>query len=268
MSDTVEIKPISARCKVCGGKLVNDWLRGVCVCENCGNKWDLSDMITDFADYSRVVEKIKRAHELLEDTDSSASAGQALVLFKSAESDCTRFNDAYGAELSAVCKKGKEQAGIIGHYAAAKSYFEKENYIKAHDEFKKAGGFKDSEEYLFKCDDGIKIQRKKRIPYAVIIGLVLPAVLTIVLHLKTGIDFWPCVAIFLASAAGAAYAVYLEGVLSIIIEILSFIVAVPLLLFLLLSYGFGMNITTASRISIGVPLLIVAVIAVLAERKQ
>ena len=268
MSDTVEIKPISSRCKVCGGKLVNDWPGGACVCENCGNKWALSDMIPNLSDYSRAIDKIKRAQELLSDTDSNTTAGQALVLFKSAESDCTRFNDAYGAELSAVCKKGKEQAGIVGHYAAAKSYFEKENYIKANDEFKKTAGFKDTEEYLLKCEDGIKIQRKKRIPYAVIIGLVLPAVLTIVLHLKTGIDFWPCVAIFLIAAAGAAYAVYLEGVLSIIIEILSFIVAVPLLLFLLLSYGFGMNITTASRISIGVPLLIVAVIAVLAERKQ
>lgn len=268
MQENAEIKPISMRCKICGGTLVNDWLGGACICENCGNKWDLSDMIPNLSDYSRVIEKIKRAQELLNDTDSSASAGQALVMFKSAESDCKKFNDAAGSELSAICQKGKEQAVIIGHYASAKSYFEKENYIKANDEFKKTVGFKDTEEYLLKCEDGIKIQRKKRMPYAVIIGLVLPAVLTIVLHLKTGIDFWPCVAIFLIAAAGAAYAVYLEGVLSIIIEILSFIVAVPLLLFLLLSYGFGMNITTASRISIGVPLLIVAVIAVLAERKN
>ena len=268
MSDAAEIKTISERCKICGGKLVNDWLGGACVCENCGNKWSLSDMIPNLSDYSRAIDKIKKAKELLNDIDSSASAGQALVLFKAAESDCTKFNDAVGSELSALCKKGKEQAGIIGHYASAKSYFEKENYIKAFDEFKKTGGFKDTEEYLLKCEDGIKIQRKKRIPYAVIIGLVLPAVLTIVLHLKTGIDFWPCVGIFLVAAAGAAYAVYREGVPSIIIEVLSFVVAVPLLLFLLLSYGFGMNITTAFRLSIGVPLLIVAVIAVLAERKQ
>ena len=268
MSDTVEIKPISMRCKICGGKLVNDWPGGACVCENCGNKWALSDMIPNLSDYSRAIDKIKRAQELLSDTDSNTSAGQALVLFKAAESDCNKIGDAFSAELSALCKKGKEQAGIIGHYASAKSYFAKENYIKAEAEFKKTGGFKDTAEYLLKCEDGIKIQRKKRIPYALIIGCILPVILAIVLHEKAGLHVGLCIPVFLLTAAGAAYAVYLEGTLSIIIEILSFVVSVPLLLFVVLAYGFGMEVMTALKIAVGVPLLIVVVIAVLAERKQ
>ena len=268
MSETVEIKPVSMRCKICGGKLVNDWLNGVCVCENCGNKWALSDMIPGFADYSRAVEKIKRAKELLNDTDSPASAGQALVLFKSAEADCTKFNDAYGAELIAICKEGRTQAQVIGHYSSAKNYFEKENYRRARDEFKKAEGFKDSEEYLPKCEEGIKAQRRKRIPYSVIIGMILPLILALVLREKVGLHIGICIPVFLVLSAAAAFAVYLEGSVSIIIEILSFVVSVPLLLFLILAYGFNMATMTALKIAVGAPLLIVVVIAVLAERKQ
>ncbi len=268
MSEPVEIKPISMRCKICGGTLVNDWLGGACVCENCGNKWSLSDMVPNFADYSRVIEKIKRAKELLNDTDSAASAGQALVMYKSAESDCTKFNDAVGAELAAVCREGRAQASVTGHYASAKAYLEKENYRRARDEFKKAEGFKDSEELLVKCEEGIRIQRKKRIPYAVIIGIILPLILAIVLHEKAGLHIGICIPVFIVCSTATAFAVYLEGTISIIIEILSFVVSVPLLLFLVLAYGFHMEVMTAVKIAVGVPLLIVAVIAVLAERKQ
>ena len=120
MSDTVEIKPISMRCKICGGKLVNDWLGGACVCENCGNKWDLSDMIPNLSDYSRVIEKIKRAQELLNDTDSSASASQALVMFKSAESDCKKFNDAAGSEKEdTLCGDNRPRSSCGSDYRLA-----------------------------------------------------------------------------------------------------------------------------------------------------
>lgn len=268
MQENAEIKPISMRCKICGGTLVNDWLGGACVCENCGNKWSLSDMVPNFSDYSRVIEKIKRAKDLLNDTDSAASAGQALVMFKSAESDCRKFNDAVGAELAEVCKEGRAQASVTGHYATAKSYLAKENYRRARDEFMKADGFKDSEELLTKCEEGAKIQQRKRIPYAVIIGMILPLILSIFVHETAGLPLWSCVLIFIVCWAGAAFAVYLDGTISILIEIFSYVVSVPLLLDLILAYGFHMDHATALKISVGVPLLIVAVIAVLAERKN
>ncbi len=98
--------------------------------------------------------------------------------------------------------------------------------------------------------------------------MILPLILALVLYEKVGLHIGICIPIFLVLSAAAAFAVYLEGAVSIIIEILSFVVSVPLFLFLVLAYGFNMETLTALKVAVGVPLLIVVVIAVLAERKQ
>ena len=71
----LDAKPVSMRCKICGGSLANDYFAGACRCENCGNKWNLSDMIPNYKDYQKVIDKLNRAAEALDNADDPAKAG-------------------------------------------------------------------------------------------------------------------------------------------------------------------------------------------------
>ena len=131
------VKPVSMKCKICGGDLANDYMLGACVCENCGNRWSLADLIPNYKDYSRIIEKLNKAKELLADGADEAQSGQALILYKSAEADCLKFTDAIASDLLKLCNKGQEDARTAKIYASGKSYLEKENFRKAFSEFEK-----------------------------------------------------------------------------------------------------------------------------------
>ena len=262
------IKPVSMKCKICGGDLANDYMLGACVCENCGNRWSLADIIPNYKDYSRIIEKINKAKEMLADGADTSQAGQALILYKSAEADCLRFSDSIASDLLKLCNAGQEEAKKAKTYASGKSYLEKENYIRALSEFNKVKGYKDTDLLIPQCEEGVKVQRRKRIPYAVIVGMIIPAILGFFLHEKAGLNIPLCILVFLAGSALLSFVIYLEGVLSIIVEILSFLLSVPLLLYMILAYGFHMAPGAAVKLAIGIPVAVVAVIAVLAERKQ
>ena len=72
----------------------------------------------------------------------------------------------------------------------------------------------------------------------------------------------------LVLAAGCAYAIYLEGTLAIIIQILSVLSAVPLILFLILAYGFHMDTGPAAVTAIVAPIAVIVVIGLKPERKE
>ena len=73
----VNATPISLKCKVCGGDIVNDYLGGTCVCANCGNKWAIADVIPDYGKYSRIIAGIAKANEIIESDTKVASANEA-----------------------------------------------------------------------------------------------------------------------------------------------------------------------------------------------
>ena len=89
------------------------------------------------------------------------------------------------------------------------------------------------------------------------IGLVIPIVIGVLLYEKTPVPIWGIIPICLALAAGCSYAVYLENTLSVVIIVLSFLSAVPLILFVILAYGYQMDTGPAATIAIGAPLALV-----------
>ena len=54
MSD-VKATPVSLKCSVCGGDIVNNYLAGLSQCANCGNRWNIADVVPDYGKYSRRV---------------------------------------------------------------------------------------------------------------------------------------------------------------------------------------------------------------------
>ena len=60
MSD-VKATPVSLKCSVCGGDIVNNYLAGLSQCANCGNRWNIADVIPDYGKYSRIIANINKA---------------------------------------------------------------------------------------------------------------------------------------------------------------------------------------------------------------
>jgi len=264
----VTAAPATLKCKVCGGDLVNDYLTGACVCAHCGNKWSLQDLIPDYSKYTRVIEKMNRAKELLDGKADVATAGQALLMYKTAATDCAAHPDAISSDLLRVCKEGQARCEQVKHYAKANNYFEKKTYRRALTEFELIPDYKDVSEKIEECKKMILVERKKRIPLAIVMGLILPTILCIFLREKAGLPLTIDIPVALVLAAGCAYAIYLEGTLAIIIQILSVLSAVPLILFLILAYGFHMDAGPAAVTAIVAPIAVIVVIGLKPERKE
>lgn len=268
MSETVNVKPLSLKCKICGGNLVSDYLSSSCICENCGNKWAMTDMIPNIGEYSHITDKIRRALDMLTDYEDSVKLSQALGLFKSAEEDCLKEANEVSSDLLRICKEGEEQISTFKHYSSGKNYYKKRNYYKARPEFEKVKDYKDSSVYIEKCDTQIAASRKKRIPFAVIVGMILPAVLSLFLHEAFGIHLAICIPVFLIISGLLAYGIYRGGTLSIILEIVSFLLVVPLILFSIMVYGIHMDKSLSLKIAIGVPAALVVLFVILSETKK
>ena len=263
----VTAAPASLKCKICGGDLVNHYLTGACVCAHCGNKWNLQDLIPDYGKYTRIIEKMNQAQSILDGKEDVATAGQAQLMFKSAALECSAHPDAISSDLMRVCKEGEDQAERIKHYAKGMMYFEKKVYKKALSEFEQTQGYKDVAELSETCKEQIIIERKKRIPYAAIISLILPTILCIFMKEKLGLSLAVDIPCALIVAVGIAYAVYMDGTWAIILQIASFACAVPLIIFLVLAYGFNMAVGQAATIAVIAPIAVIAFFAVTTERK-
>ena len=256
------------KCMICGGDLANDYLLGSCVCENCGNKWSLEDLEPTYKQYIHIIEKLNTANDLLAGENAGVKqAEQAVLLYKSAAAECINHTTDIGSDLMELCKNGQERAGLIKAYAGAKSHFDKKAYDKALAEFEKLNGYKDSEEMVTKCREQIVLARKRRIPYAVIVGMILPAILFFFMKEKGDVSMALCLLVFIAASAGLGYAVYLNGALSVVVEVLSLIMLVPLLIFTVLVYVFHISTGLAAGLAVGVPFVIVVLIMIFAERQ-
>ena len=259
--------PISHKCKICGGDIAFDYFYSMAICENCGNKWSIEEFIPDFKKYNSIIDKLTRAKGLLETGQSPADVSQALLLYKSASADCTGISDAVSLDIKRYCDKEMQEAEELKHYTGGKNYLEKDNYKKALSEFEKIKGFRDTDELIEACLDGIAVKRKKRIPYAIIIGMIIPAIVCIFLSVKYSFGLPLLIPVFLVLALALAYGIYLDGTVSIITEIISYLLSVPLIIYMVLAYGFHFEPGRALAFATLVPLGIIIVFAVLAERK-
>ena len=101
----VTAKPISLKCKVCGGDIVNNYLAGTSYCANCGNRWSIADLYPDYAKYQRIIANITKANDIVESENKAASANEAKLLYKTCVIECTKFNDPISSDLIRICEK-------------------------------------------------------------------------------------------------------------------------------------------------------------------
>ena len=72
--------PVTFKCKICGGDVVNNFLVGSCVCSHCGNKWNLEDVIPDYIQYSNIISDINEAYEAVSNNPTVVSLERAKSL--------------------------------------------------------------------------------------------------------------------------------------------------------------------------------------------
>ena len=265
----VTASPITMKCKVCGGDIVNDYLTGKCVCAHCGNKWAIQDMIPGFSKYSHIIENITRANNILENgNNNKATVNEAKIAFMSAISECSRYNDAVTSELVTICKNGRSRADMMLVYIKGKDYYDKKSYRSAVKEFSKIPGYKDSDELIGQCKAGIERNRKKMIPVDILFSFILPLILCIILKEKAGLPMGAVIPIFFVCSAGLGYVLYRGGVPSVIIMVISVLCAVPLIIYLFLAYVFHINVVTAAIIAIVAPIAVIVVLVVLGIRSD
>ena len=253
-------KPMNLKCSICGGQIKTDFLSASCVCANCGNKWSIQTMLPDYEKHASTIEKIKQARCLMDEKPDVTKISQAKLLLHKASTECLH-PDAVSAELLKTCKDGIKEAEDLRHYAVALSHMEKKNYRQAITEFERIPGFRDTDKLVEDCKVLAVKDKKKQIPIAIAIGLVIPIVIGILLYEKTPVPIWGIIPICIALAAGCSYAVYLENTLSVVIIVLSFLSAVPLILFVILAYGYGMETGPAATIAVGAPVALVVAAA-------
>lgn len=261
-------EPISLKCKICGGDIVNDYLAGACVCAHCGNKWSLEDLIPDYGKYSSVITKIKRASDFLTGDVKVAETEQARLLYQTAISECENMSDAISSDLLTKCREGLARAEEMKTYLRAKTFLSRKSYNEALAELEKIPSFKDSAELIEECRAGIEREKKMRIPWSIAIGMILPLILCIFLKEKFGLPLAADIPIFLFLSAGLAFLNYKGGVLSTIIKVLSFLCAVPLIIFMVLAYVFHVDIIPSVIISIVLPIGLILSMVAISERKE
>lgn len=266
------VTPITFKCKICAGDIVSDYLTGTCACANCGNKWNISDMIPGFdAKYGRIITNINKANDMLENNSKVASSNEARLLFKTCSIECRGINDAVSAELVKICESGQKKAELLATYVKGKNFFDKQQYSSAMTELKKVKGFRDTDAMLAICQEEMQKKRVKLIPLAVIISLIAPTAVALFFKEKFS---WPIpivIMLILAGSAGLGYLLYRGGVPAIIIKIVSFVIAAPLLLYIVLAYMFHVPVIISVLIAVGIPIVlgfIVLGIATTGENKN
>ncbi len=260
--------PVSLKCKICGGDIVNDYLAGTSACANCGNRWNIAALVPDYDKYSKIISNINKANSILSGESKASSGNEAKLLFKQAVIDCGRFNDPVSSDLVRICGEGQKQADLLTIYVKGKNYYEKKSYGSAMKELNKVHGYRDADAMVEICKEEIEKERKKQIPWAVVFSLIIPAGTALALKDFAGWPIAVCILIFLAGSAGLGYVLYRGGIPSVIIKIISFLGGGPLLLYCVLAYGFHLSPGYSLTIAIGAPIALFILFAVMTEKKS
>ena len=262
----VNITPVSLKCTICGGDIVNDYLVGTSRCANCGNRWAIADLFPDYAKYQRIIANITKANDIVESDNKAASANEAKLLYKTSVIECSKFNDPISSDLIRICEEGQKKADLLAIYAKGKGYFDKGSYNSALSTLSKVKGFRDSEAMIEICKEEIEKKRKKDIPWDVVFSLPIPAAVGLFFR---EVCHWPwavCILLFLLGSAGLGYVLYRGGVIEIIIKILSFLVAAPVIIFAVLVYAFKVAVVIAVLVAIFAPIALFILFALSTEQ--
>lgn len=262
----VTATPITLKCKVCGGDIVNNYLAGTCVCANCGNKWAIADVIPDYNKYERIIGSITKANDILNSETKVASANEAKLLFKQAVIECAKYNDPVTADLEKICIDGQAQADKLAIYYKGKTFFDKKSYSSASKELSRVPGYRDADAMVEICKEEIEKERRKQIPWAVVFSLIIPAAVGLFLRETFGCPWAVCIILFLLGSAGLGYVFYRGGVVSIILKVVSFLAATPLIIYLILAYAFHLPTAVSVIIAIVGPIALFIVFAMFTEQ--
>ena len=262
----INVTPISLKCKICGGDIVNDYLAGTSMCANCGNRWSVADMVPDYAKYSRIIASITKANSIVEGDSNVGSANEAKLLFKTAVIECSALNDAVSSDLIRICEEGQKKADLLAVYLKGKGFFDKQSYNSALSTLTKVKDFRDAGAMIEICKEEIEKKRKKDIPWAVIFSLPLPAAVSLFFREQFSWPWVVCILLFLAGSAGLGYVLYRGGVASVIIKILSFLAAGPIITFSILAYAFHVPTWISVIVAIGAPIALFILFASATEQ--
>ena len=262
----ININPVSLKCKVCGGDIVNNYLAGTSYCANCGNRWSIADLYPDYAKYQRIIANITKANDIVESENKAASATEAKLLYKTSIIECTKFNDPISSDLVRICEEGQKKAELLAVYAKGKGYFDKGSYNSALSTLSKVKGFRNADAMIEICKEEIEKKRKKDIPWDIVFSLPLPAAVGLFFR---EVCHWPwavCILLFLLGSAGLGYVLYRGGVIEIIIKILSFLAAGPVIVFSILEYAFHVPTWISVIAAIGAPIALFILFALTTEQ--
>ncbi|MBQ5518713.1 MAG: hypothetical protein IIT90_01265 [Clostridiales bacterium] len=262
----ININPVSLKCKVCGGDIVNNYLAGTSYCANCGNRWSIADLYPDYAKYQRIIANITKANDIVESENKAASATEAKLLYKTSIIECTKFNDPISSDLVRICEEGQKKAELLAVYAKGKGYFDKGSYNSALSTLSKVKGFRNADAMIEICKEEIEKKRKRDIPWDIVFSLPLPAAVGLFFR---EVCHWPwavCILLFLLGSAGLGYVLYRGGVIEIIIKILSFLAAGPVIVFSILEYAFHVPTWISVIAAIGAPIALFILFALTTEQ--
>ena len=258
--------PVSLKCKVCGGDIKNDYLAGTCACMNCGTRWSLADIVPDYAKYSKIIANINKANDIIENDTKAASANEAKIIFKTAQMDCNRINDHIAADLNRICDEGLKQVEQFSNYIRGKNNYEHKSFRSAIHDLSKVPGYRDADAIVEICKEEIEKERKKQLPWAVVFSFIIPAAVSLFLRETFSCPWIVCILLFLAGSAGLGYVLYKGGVVSVIIKVISFLAATPLIIYSILKYALHMPAVPSVIIAIIGPIVLFILFASFTEQ--
>ena len=243
--------PVSLKCSICGGDIKNDYLAGTSVCLNCGNRWSITDIVPGYAKYSKIIANINKANDIIENDTKASSANEAKIIIKTAMMDCNRINDHVAADLNRLCDDLLKQVDQLSYYIRGKNNYDHKSFRSAIHDLSRVPGYRDADEIVYKCKMEIDADRRRQLPWAVLFSLIIPAAFGLFLREAFRCPWAVCIILFLLGSAGLGYVFYRGGVVAVILKVVSFLAASPLIIYSILKYAFHMP---------GVPAVIIAII--------
>jgi hypothetical protein len=133
-------------------------------------------------------------------------------------------------------------------------------------ELSKVKGYRDADAMVEICKEEIEKERKKQLPWAIVFSLIIPAAVGLFLRETFSWPWAVCIIIFLLGSAGLGFVFYKGGVVSIILKVVSFLVATPLILYSILKYALHMPTVLSVIIAIVGPIVLFILFASFTEQ--
>ena len=100
----LNITPVSLKCKICGGDIVNNYLAGTSYCANCGNRWSITDLYPDYAKYQRIIANITKANDIVDLHDKLDDTVCAVMIeYVQGEGGVMALDQAFVDEIRKIC---------------------------------------------------------------------------------------------------------------------------------------------------------------------